>query len=191
MVAVKEYAKRKIYIFGGVQKPGSYEIPPTERVTLIQFLATAGGFSDRAYKEFAQIVRRKAEGDREVIRLSILDVERAVARGNAGADIDLCPDDLVIIPSAARVIYVLGAVKEPGSFDIPTDAPITVSMAVSRAGSYTRFAATGRVQVIRHTPTGELKRITVDLDAVLGSHADQDAELLPGDVVYVPERGIF
>jgi hypothetical protein len=64
-------------------------------------------------------------------------------------------------------------------------------MAVSHAGSYTKFAATGRVQVLRQTPAGEIRKITVDLDAVLNGRLEQDVELLPGDVVWVPERGLF
>ncbi len=191
IVTVKQYAARKVYAVGGVQKPGSYELPATERLTLLQFIATAGGFTDRAYKEFAQIVRRKADGEREVIRLSIVAVERAVAAGKASADPELWPDDLVVIPSAARVVYVMGAVGQSGSIDIPPDSPMTVSMAVSRAGSYTKFAATGRVLVLRHLPTGETQKFTVNLDAILGGQMDQDVELRPGDLVHVPERGIF
>jgi polysaccharide export outer membrane protein len=65
-------------------------------------------------------------------------------------------------------------------------------MAVSHAGSYTKFAATGRVQLLRRTISGEVQKFMIDLDAVLGDgKLDQDLQLLPGDVVWVPERGIF
>ena len=79
-----------------------------------------------------------------------------------------------------------------GAFHLPNDARLTVSMAVSHAGSYTKFAATSRVQLLRRTITGEVKKFIVDLDSVLGDgKLDQDLQLLPGDVVWVPERGIF
>lgn len=190
-VTVKEYAKRRVYVVGGVAKPDAYEIAPNSRITVLQVIAAAGGFTDRAYKEYVQIVRRRGPTEREVIRLSLVEVEKLIAKGQAEADLELWPDDLVVIPSAIRVAYVLGAVNKPGNIDVPNDARITVSMAVSQAGSYTKFASTGRVQVLRHTPGGEVKKISVDLDAVLDGKLDQDVLLLPGDVVWVPERGIF
>jgi polysaccharide export outer membrane protein len=190
-VTVKEYAKRRVYVVGGVSKPDGYEVAPNARITVLQVIAAAGGFTDRAYKEYVQIVRRRGPTEREVIRLSLVEVEKLIAKGKAEADLELWPDDLVVIPSAVRVAYVLGAVNKPGNIDVPNDARITVSMAVSQAGSYTKFASTGRVQVLRHTPTGEVKKISVDLDAVLDGKLDQDVQLLPGDVVWVPERGIF
>jgi polysaccharide export outer membrane protein len=190
-VTVKEYAKRRVYVVGGVAKPDGYEVAPNSRITVLQVIAAAGGFTDRAYKEYVQIVRRRGPAEREVIRLSLVEVEKLIAKGQAEADLELWPDDLVVIPSAVRVAYVLGAVNKPGNIDVPNDARVTVSMAVSQAGSYTKFASTGRVQVLRHTPSGEVKKISVDLDAVLDGKLDQDVPLLPGDVVWVPERGIF
>ena len=190
-VTVKEFAKRQVYVVGGVSKPDAYEIQANSRLTVLQVIAAAGGFTDRAYKEFVQIVRRRGATEREVIRLSLVEVEKMIAKGRPEADLELWPDDLVVIPSAVRVAYVLGAVSKPGQIDVPNDSRITVSMAVSHAGSYTKFASTGRVQVLRHTPSGEIRKISVDLDAVLNGSLDLDVQLLPGDVVWVPERGIF
>jgi polysaccharide export outer membrane protein len=190
-VTVKEFSKRRVYVVGGVSKPDGYEILPDGRLTILQVVAMAGGFTDRAYKEFVQIVRRRGMQEREVIRLSLRDVERLVARGQAEADVELWPDDLIVVPSAVRVAYVLGAVNKPGQVDVPNEARVTVSMAVSLAGSYTKFASTGRVQVLRQTPGGEIRKITIDLDSVLDGKLEQDVELLPGDVVWVPERGLF
>jgi polysaccharide export outer membrane protein len=190
-VTVKEYAKRRVYIVGAVAKPGGYEIFPHQRLTILQAVAAAEGFTDRAYKEYVQIVRRRGATEREVIRLSLTEVERLFARGRAEADLELWPDDLVVIPSAVRVAYVLGAVNKPGNVDVPNDARITVSMAVSQAGSYTKFASTSRVTVLRHSPTGETLKLPVNLDAVLNGQLEFDLPLLPGDVVWVPERGIF
>lgn len=190
-VTVREYAKRKVYVVGGVVKPDGYEVAPDARMTVMQVIAAAGGFTDRAYKEFVQIVRRRGPVEREVIRLSLVDVEKMIAKGQAEADLELWPDDLVVIPSAIRVAYVLGAVNKPGNIDVPNNTRITVSMAVSQAGSYTKFASTGRVMVLRHMPDGQISKTPVDLDAVLDGKLEQDVELLPGDVVWVPERGIF
>lgn len=190
-VTVREFATRRVYIVGGVTRPDAYEITPNSRLTLLQLVAAAGGFTDRAYKEFVQIIRRRGTVEREVIRLSLVDEERLIARGRASSDIELWPDDLVVIPSAVRVVYVLGAVHKPGPVDVPIDARMTVSMALSAAGSFSRFAAIGRAQVFRHSPTGELTGIPVDVDAILEGQLDLDIELQPGDVLWFPERGLF
>jgi polysaccharide export outer membrane protein len=190
-VTVKEYSKRKVFIVGAVTKPDGYEMAPDARLTVFQLVATAGGFTERAYKEYVQVIRRQGASERRLIRLSLVDVERRMARGETDADLELWPDDLVVIPSAVRVAFVLGAVQKPGPLEVPVNARLTVSMAISGAGSYTKFAATGRVQVHHHTPSGQVTTKTVDLDAILDGRDDLDIELEPGDVVWVPERGIF
>ncbi len=190
-VTVREYAKRKVYIVGGVARPSAYDISPDSRLTLLQLVAAAGGFTDRAYKEYAQVIRRRGPVQREVIRLSLVQLERLIAQGRAEADLELWPDDLVVIPSAVRVVYVLGAVHKPGPVDVPNDSRTTVSMALAAAGSYTKFASISRAQVLRHSPTGELRRISVDVDAILDGRLDLDIELQPGDVLWIPERGLF
>ncbi len=190
-VTVSEYAPRKVYILGGVEKPNRYTLLPTEKITLLQLISAAGGFTDRAHKHRVQIIRRTGKSGRVVIRVSLSEVEKALERGHAEADVELQPDDLVVIPAGARVVYVLGAVKSPGWFDIPRDTRMTVSMAISRAGSYTKFASTGEIQVLRQDAAGESKKMMVDLDEVVKGRLDLDLELEPGDVVWVPERGIF
>jgi polysaccharide export outer membrane protein len=191
MVTVREYAKRKVFIVGGVVKPDGYEVSPDSRMTVLQLVAAAGGFTDRAYQEYVQVVRRQSAAERSVIRISLVDVERQIARGMPEADLELWPDDLVVVPSAIRVAYILGAVQKPGSVDVPHNARMTVSMAVANAGSYTKFASIGRIQVLRHDLLGNVSKIAVDLDAILDGRIDLDINLEPGDVVWVPERGIF
>lgn len=190
-VTVLTYAPRQVFILGGVVRPSGYSLPPSERITLLSLISTAGGITDKAYKEYVQIVRKDPKGKREVLQVSLVDIESAIARGMAEADIELQPDDLVVIPSAARVVYVLGSVKAPGWFEIPADTRMTASMAISRAGSYTKFASTGSIQVLRQVPGSSPKSIPVNLDDVLSGNLQADIVLQPGDVVWVPERGIF
>lgn len=44
-LTVVEYAKRRFTVLGQVQKPGSFEFPNEENVTLLQAVAMAGGFT--------------------------------------------------------------------------------------------------------------------------------------------------
>jgi polysaccharide biosynthesis/export protein len=190
-VTVKEYVKRKVYIVGGITKPDGYELAADTRMTVLQLVAAAGGFTDRAAKDMVQVVRRKGNGERSVMRFSLAEAERQLAQGKADADLDLWPDDLVVVPASLRVAYVLGQVNKPGGIDLPPHTKVTVSMAVASAGSYTKFASTGSLQLLRHSPAGAVRSFEVDLDAILGGRLDLDLELQPGDVLWVPERGIF
>jgi polysaccharide export outer membrane protein len=190
-LTVREFAPRMVYVLGGVAKPSGYEYPVSRRFTVLQLISAAGGFTDRAQKEYAQLLRRREGGERELVRFSVAEVEKAVARGRVDADLELAPDDLLVIPSAARVVYVLGQVNKPGSFELPADTRVTVSMAVSQAGSWTKFASISRIQVLRQPPTGEPVRFAVDLDQVVNGRIDLDVEVHPGDVVWVPQRSLF
>jgi polysaccharide export outer membrane protein len=189
-ITVREYVRRRVFIVGGVAKPDGYEMSNEARMTVLQLVAAAGGFTERASKDIVQVVRRHAGGERTVLTFSLAEVERLLAQGKPDADLDLWPDDLVVVPAAIRVAYVLGQVNRPGAIDLPNNTKLTVSMAVAHAGSYTKFASMGEVQILRHSPTGA-RTLKVDLDAILGGRADLDLEIQPGDVVWVPERSLF
>jgi polysaccharide export outer membrane protein len=56
-VTVVEYAKRRFTVLGQVQKPGSFEIPNEESVTLLQAIAMAGGYTRLANKGNVRVTR--------------------------------------------------------------------------------------------------------------------------------------
>lgn len=56
-LTVTEYAKRRFTVLGQVQKPGSYDIPSEESVTLLQAIAMAGGFGRLAVQSKVTITR--------------------------------------------------------------------------------------------------------------------------------------
>jgi polysaccharide export outer membrane protein len=190
-VTVREFVRRRVFIVGGVTKPDGYELAPEARMTVLQLVAAAGGFTDRASKETVQVIRRQGNGERTVMRFSLLEVERLLGQGKADADLELWPDDLVVVPASLRVAYVMGQVQRPGAIDLPVNTRVTVSMAVAQAGSYTKFASLGSLQVLRHAPSGGVRSLLIDLDAILGGRPDLDVEVQPGDVIWVPEVGIF
>jgi polysaccharide export outer membrane protein len=190
-VTVKEFVKRKVFIVGGVTKPDGYELAPEARMTVLQLVAAAGGFTDKASKDMVHVVRRQGNGERTVMRFSLLEMERLLGQGKADADLELWPDDLVVVPAALRIAYVMGQVQRPGAIDLPNNTKVTVSMAVAQAGSYTKFASLGSLQVLRHSPTGGVRTVLVDLDAILGGRPDLDIEIQPGDVLWVPEVSLF
>lgn len=74
-----------------------------------------------------------------------------------------------------RPFYIIGEVKEPGSY--PYVNGITVINAVAVAGGFTYRARKGRIKIIRETDTSR-REIS----------AKPTTPVLPGDVIEIPER---
>lgn len=86
-----------------------------------------------------------------------------------------------------RQLFVLGEVKNPGSYAIPAGARLTALQAVTTAGGFTKVAAPKRAHVLRLV-NGKSVDYAIDLNAVSrGGAADQDVVLEPNDVIYVPQ----
>ena len=87
-------------------------------------------------------------------------------------------------------VYVTGEVNKPGSFVVPKKAP-TILQAIALSGGLSPFAAEKRILVHRKSASGEIvypfdyKRYEKGLDM------QGNITLRNGDVVVVPERGLF
>jgi polysaccharide export outer membrane protein len=57
-LTIIEYSKRRFTVLGQVQKPGTFEIPNEESVTLHQAIAMAGGFTRLANRSTVSVSRR-------------------------------------------------------------------------------------------------------------------------------------
>lgn len=60
-----EFAKRRFSVLGQVQKPGSYEMPQQEAVSILDAIAQAGGYTNIANPSKVT-VRRKMSGTEQV-----------------------------------------------------------------------------------------------------------------------------
>ena len=94
------------------------------------------------------------------------------------------PHDSIRV-SKAGVVYALGALRPPGGFPIKDQERMTVLRAVSLASGMERTAALQRARIIR-TVHGEKTETPVELRGIL-SGKDPDPELLPNDILYVPD----
>ncbi len=92
-LTIAEYGKRRFTILGKVQRPGTYEMPDEESVSLLQAIAVAGGYAPSA-KERAITVNRIV-GDKKVVYT--LDGE-AMARNKDAPAFEILPDDMIHIP---------------------------------------------------------------------------------------------
>lgn len=85
-------------------------------------------------------------------------------------------------------IYIMGEASAPGPKAVVPGT--TFLQALSQAGGLTPFAATKRIQLRRATMPGQV--ITVNYAAIMrGAGMNLDPVLVEGDVIIVPERGLF
>jgi polysaccharide biosynthesis/export protein len=139
----------------------------------------AGHFRARGLTPVAveNILKSKLKGN---YKDEALDVTVAVA--NAPKDIP--EDDL------KPKIFVTGEVAKPGSYVVRQ--PTTLMQAISLAGGIGPYAAKARIQVRRRGPSGDE---TIFMFNYKAYEAGQDLEgnitLHAGDVIMVPERGLF
>jgi polysaccharide export outer membrane protein len=91
-VIIQEVNSRKFYIMGEVQHPGAY--PLTTSMTVLDALATAGGFRDFAKVTKIIVLRPDPDGTRR--RISF-DYKQAI-RGGRSAGLQLLSGDTVIVP---------------------------------------------------------------------------------------------
>jgi polysaccharide biosynthesis/export protein len=85
--------------------------------------------------------------------------------------------------------YITGEVLRPGYFVIRTK--LDVLQAIAIAGGFSPFAAKQRIQVRRKIDGVESTFVFNYNDFFSGTNVDDNVRLRAGDVIIVPERGLF
>jgi polysaccharide biosynthesis/export protein len=92
-------------------------------------------------------------------------------------------------PEIPPTVYITGEVANPGQF--PVEKPTTVLQAIALGGGLSPFAAERRIQVHRQVG-GQVQIHVFDFEAFKhGLSPAGNVVLVPGDVIVVPERGLF
>lgn len=155
-VSVEVMNFRPFYIMGEVVRPNQY--PYSSNLSVMNAVATAGGFTPLADQSRAFIRRAGSEMETQVTLTPEMLVQ---------------PGDTIRIGTGA--FYILGEVNRPGAY--PFTSGLTVLNAVATAQGFTYRANQGRVHIQR---AGESEsrayRLTPDL------------RLQPGDTIRIGER---
>ncbi|HEX5752289.1 MAG TPA: polysaccharide biosynthesis/export family protein [Archangium sp.] len=91
-VAIREYNSKKVFVFGEVQKPGTFSYE--EGMTIIEAVTLAGGFTKLASPNGTQVARQDA-GQQLKIRVPVKDI-----RDGAEKNFALRPGDIVYVPES-------------------------------------------------------------------------------------------
>jgi protein involved in polysaccharide export with SLBB domain len=91
-VLVKEYNSKKVFVFGEVQKPGTF--PYQDGMSVVQAVTLAGGFTKTAAQNSTSVTRRVGATETK-IKVSVQDI----ALGKA-SNFTLEPGDIVYVPES-------------------------------------------------------------------------------------------
>lgn len=91
-LAIVEYSKRRFTVLGHVQKPGSFEIPSEETLTLVQAIAIAGGYT-RIGSPSKVTVQRKENGETKIFKLDA----NAMAKDENAKPFQILPEDTITV----------------------------------------------------------------------------------------------
>jgi polysaccharide export outer membrane protein len=91
--SITEYNSKRIFIFGEVGSPGSF--PYRSNITIIEAMALAGGFGDRADTNRTKL-SRVIKGTEVQVRVPVQEIVEGRSQ-----NIKLLPGDIVYVPQAA------------------------------------------------------------------------------------------
>lgn len=126
-------------------------------------------------------------GEVRVVGLTVCEVEEKLTR-LLSPDYFINPPITVFVEKYhSRMVFILGAINNPGSYAIPPEKELTVVEAVSLAGGFTENAAVNRTKIIR-VEDGQEKIMVVKItDITKGGDKSKDIILKPNDIVIIPE----
>ncbi|HEY3755933.1 MAG TPA: polysaccharide biosynthesis/export family protein [Opitutaceae bacterium] len=178
------YHSKHYYVLGAVVQKGTF--PLDRPVTIVEAVARARGFetglSGGTIVDSTDLAHAfLARGGRHVA----VDFTALFSRGDLSQNVTLQPGDYLYFPgTSGGQVYVIGAVKSPGSSSIEPDAGVL--SVIAERGGFLPAAWKGRILVIRGS-LDHPKTFTVDLAALLKG-TGPDFALEPGDLVYVANR---
>jgi len=193
-VLLKTRKTIRVTVVGAVNSPGPKELPAAN-ADLLSALLAAGGLSEEA-STIVEIRRVPESSDRLV---AYNDERRTVAHENSvridliAASEGMTPDYRIVDGSVIMVrerepktIQVIGLVRKPDQFKIPTDQEVRLLDAIALAGGRTlQFA--DKVQVVRQLDSMNEPVVIAASVREAKRGGPSNLRLAPGDVVSVEE----
>ena len=202
-VAVQRYGSKQIMVLGAVRRPGVLTLE-TDCAPLLDVISLAGGISNAAAPDI-EIFRGAYKPDRYGSNIltpaggmaspqsvyydnrEIIPISHLFTRAGEQINPLIYPGDVVNVPNLTEgFIYISGEVRQPGAK--PFRRPLTIMQAVACAGGLNFAAEEKKCKIVRRTPTGGEKVVTVDLKKI--SKGEQANLLLAqNDTISIPANG--
>ena len=123
------------------------------------------------------------------VRDAELEIERLYRDGGFYVEPQIM---LFVQQYSENFVSIFGQVRNPNPIPFPPETKsIGILQAITMAGGFTRIAKTDEVLVSRANEDGEIEKIEVNVTEILRARRPgevREFQLLPGDLVFVPER---
>lgn len=193
-VTVKEQNSEPISVAGAVGHPAVLQ--QSGPTTLIEALAAAGGLSNEAGDNI--LIARQApqhpicgepdppndpKADPEMLHVKVSEL---LEKGDPAFNIPVYGGDVITVPRAG-IIYVAGAVGQPGGYVLnDPGATFNIMKMIALAHGLAPAAKANSAVILRKdATTGETKQIPVKLKKIM-DRKSPDIRLYAGDILYVP-----
>lgn len=193
-VTVKEESSEPISVAGAVGHP--IVMQQSGPTTLIEALAAAGGLSNDAGDNI--LIARQApkttvcgeadppddpKPDPEMLHIKVSEL---LEKGDPAFNVPVYGGDVITVPRAG-IIYVAGAVGQPGGYVLnDPGATFNIMKMIALARGLTGTAKANSAVILRkESTTGETKQIPVKLKKIM-DRKSPNIRLYAGDILYVP-----
>ena len=190
-VIVSTWAPRTVYIIGEVKSSSSLELPTFGRMTALQAISAAGGFTESADLNNVAVLRRRPANENEmkngkktVLERIRIDVSAMTSTSIGGDDFRLRPEDTLVIPKAPPV-FLSGEVGSPGLYYVDTQKLPLCSELLVRGGGLKGGADASNIRIIRVDAAGNRIIKQASLRFLSPGIYENDMRIEPGDYVMV------
>lgn len=166
-----------------VKRRGLYELK--EGDTVRDLVLAVGGVTANASLRGARIDRQGPDGKTQHIPV---DLYQLLIQKDEKANVALKNGDEFVVPSLAEMVYVVGAVNQPGAYPYQEGNNRVLDM-IARAGGVTPRAKLPDVLLVRAERGPKDPPTKLNMEAVMKrGRLDLDPGVRAGDVVVVPEH---
>ncbi|WP_409364323.1 polysaccharide biosynthesis/export family protein [Burkholderia sp. Bp9031] len=182
-VRVASFRSKQIYVDGEVHTPGAVPVNDVP-MTLYEAVTRAGGFSATADQSRMVLVRG--------VKSYPINLTAMLAHGENPAHIVLRNGDLLrVLPRDQNGVYVMGEVNKPMTALPMRDGSLSLSDAISQAGSINvNTADAAQMYVIRGALNAAPHVFHLDARSPVAMVLANQFQLQPNDVVYVDGNGL-
>jgi polysaccharide biosynthesis/export protein len=170
----------------------AYTIAPTDRLRIDVY--QEDDLSVIASVDAKGTVNLRLVGEVIVAGKSVTEAQKAIELAYKDGRFLRSPQVTINVEEyAPREVSIDGMVRNPGRYPLPIESTMTAADLVLKAGGLTDTARGTAVTVTRKGPDGKQTVFTIDVESLIkgkaGSKAADNAFiLLPGDIVFVPQR---
>ena len=176
VLLLPELPPTNLLVVGAVQRPGVRELAKARQRDILRVVTDAG---TTPQSDLSRVAVYRGE------QRFTVDID-AVMKGALDKNMELAPDDVVMVPEKS-VVYVFGTVVRQGK--LPWDPKLTVLDAISDSGGLGVRANENAIKIIRTSADGKTQTLEVPFARLKQGQNLENYKLQPGDILYVPSLG--